>query len=66
MPGVLLHVDIIETARGGRHLIWNGYTYRQNNKIETWISWKCIQRNCKATIYIRDVEQDWTTAQSST
>lgn len=30
------------------------YTYRQNNKIETWISWKCTHRNCKATICTRD------------
>lgn len=63
MAEVLLHVDFIETARGGRHLVWNGYTYRQNNKIETWISWKCTQRNFKATICTRE---DWTTTQSST
>lgn len=53
----------IETDRGGRHLVWNGYTYRQNNNIETWISWKCTQRNCKATICTRE---DWTTTKSST
>lgn len=35
-------------------MIWNGYTHRQNNKRDTWISWKCIDRNCRATICTRN------------
>ena len=54
MAGAILHVDFIETSRGGRHLVWNGFTYRQNNKRDTWISWKCTQPNCRATICTRD------------
>lgn len=48
------YLHTTETTRGGKHLTWNGYTCRQNNKIETWLSWKCTQRNCKATICTRD------------
>ena len=54
MAGELLHVDFIETSGGGRHLFWNGFTYRQNNKRDTWVSWKCTQPNCRATICTRD------------
>lgn len=54
MAGALLHVEFLETNRGGRHLLWNGYTYRQNNKRDTWISWKCLDKNCRATLCTRD------------
>lgn len=50
MAEVLLHVDFIETARGGRHLVWNGITFRQNNKTETflsWISWNLLNEIAK-------------------
>ncbi|XP_060076700.1 mucin-5AC-like [Ylistrum balloti] len=54
MAGVMLHVDFLETNRGGRHLVWNGFIYRHNNKRDTWISWKCTEKNCKATLCTRD------------
>ncbi|XP_060070749.1 uncharacterized protein LOC132550676 [Ylistrum balloti] len=54
MAGVMLHVDFLETYRGGRHLVWNGFIYRHNNKRDTWISWKCTEKNCKATLCTRD------------
>ncbi|XP_076071644.1 uncharacterized protein LOC143043030 [Mytilus galloprovincialis] len=54
IAGAILHVEFLETSRVGRHLIWNGYTHRQNNKRDTWISWKCIDRNCKATLCTRN------------
>ena len=33
---------------------WNGFTYRQNKKRDTWVSWKCTQPNCRATLCTRD------------
>ncbi|KAK3105984.1 hypothetical protein FSP39_010262 [Pinctada imbricata] len=54
MAASQVRVEFIETSRGGRHLAWNGYRYRQNNKRDTWISWKCILTTCKATICTRD------------
>ncbi|CAC5405393.1 unnamed protein product [Mytilus coruscus] len=54
MAGAMLYVKFLETSREGRHLIWNGYTHRQNIKRDTWISWKCIDRTCRATICTRD------------
>ena len=54
MAGAILNVEFLETNRGGRQLIWNGYTYRQNNKRDTWISWKCVDKNCRTTMCTRD------------
>ena len=42
MTGAILNVVFLETNKGGRQFIWNCYTYRQNNKRDTWISWKCV------------------------
>jgi hypothetical protein len=54
MVGAILNVEFLQTNKGGRQLIWNGYTYSQNNKRDTWVSWKCIDKNCRATMCTRD------------
>jgi hypothetical protein len=54
MVGAILNVEFLQTNEGGRQLIWNGYTYSQNNKRDTWISWKCVDKNCRATMCTRD------------
>ncbi|CAC5372618.1 unnamed protein product [Mytilus coruscus] len=51
---VCSHFALAGNSRGGRHLIWNGYTHHQNNKRDTWVSWKCIDSNCRATICTRN------------
>ena len=42
MTEVILNVVFLETNKGGRQFIWNCYTYRHDNKRDTWISWKCV------------------------
>ena len=54
MVGAILNVEFLQTNKGGRQLIWNGYTYSQNNKRDTRISWKCVDKNCRATMCTRD------------
>ena len=40
LAGELQYVDFIEISRVDRHLVWNDFTYRQNNKRDTRVSTK--------------------------
>lgn len=49
-----IQITFVPTKRGGRLLVRNGYKFRVNNKKDTWISWKCVERGCLATLCTRN------------
>ncbi|XP_064479745.1 uncharacterized protein LOC135393150 [Ornithodoros turicata] len=47
------HIEFLDTERGGKHLLFDGYIYRISKKVNMSSYYKCL-RGCRATVVLFD------------